>query len=116
MPPASLCRMSRSVFAINVLVVAAASVLMLVAVPAAARSVAPVALAATFLIFLVLLAFFFLVEASRYLLKPGIRNLVCAVHDTAQDKLLHVWLLVCGGLRMASSHDRSVACLCLIFC
>lgn len=112
MPPASLC----PVFAVDVLVVAAAPILMLITVSAATRSVALVALAATFFVLLMLLAFLFLVEASRHLFEPGIWDLVCAVHDTAQDKLLHLGLLVCGGLRMVSSHDCSVARLCLIFC
>lgn len=110
MPPASL----GSIFMISVFVVAAASVLILVAVRAAARSVASVALAATFLVFLVLLtvAFLFLVEASGNLFKPGVRYTVCAVHDTAQDELFHLGLLVCV-VCLVRSCDCSVACLCL---
>lgn len=91
MPPASLC----PVFAVDVLVVAAAPILLLMAVSAATRSVALVALAATLLIFLMLLTFLFLIEASRHLFEPGIRYLICAVHDAAQDELLHLGLLVC---------------------
>jgi hypothetical protein len=98
MPPASICRIARSVFTVSVLVVAAAPVLMLVAVPAATRSIAPVALAVTFLIFLMLLAFFLFVEASRHLFEPAVGDFICAVHDTTQDKLLHLGLLMCVAL------------------
>lgn len=94
--PASLCRMAGSIFTVSVLIVVAAPVITLIAVPAATRFFAFVALAATFLVFLMLLAiaFLFLVEASGHLFEPAVGNLVCAVHDTAQDELLHLGLLV----------------------
>jgi hypothetical protein len=103
--PASVCRIARSVSTVSVLVVAAATILVLVAVPPTTRFVTSVTLAVTFLIFVMLLtlAFLLLVEASGHLLEPAVRDLVCAVHDTAQDELLHRGLSVCGAWRSPRS-------------
>jgi hypothetical protein len=73
-----------------------ASVLVLVAVAASTRFVAPATLAAAFLVILVLLAlaFFLLVEASGHFFEPAVRDLVGAVHDATQDEFLHDGLVV----------------------
>lgn len=81
---------------VSVFIVAAAAILEFIAVPAAARAITSGAAAATFLIFLMLLAlaFLLLVEASGHLVEPAVRDLVRAVHDTAQHQLLHLGRLV----------------------
>lgn len=68
-----------------VIVVAWASVFVLVTVPAVMRTIASAA-AVAFLIFLALsaLALLLLVEASRDFLEPAVRYLVGTIHDTSQ--------------------------------
>jgi hypothetical protein len=72
-----------------------------VAVTAASRFVTFAALAATLLIFLVLLAitFFLLVEASWHLVEPAVGDFLSTVHDTTQYELLHLGLGVSGVSR-----------------
>jgi hypothetical protein len=115
-PPASLSRAAWSLSRIGVLVVAWASILVLVAVTAATRFVTFGALAATLIISLVLLAltFFLLVEASWDLVEPAVGYLVGAVHDTTQYEFLHLGLVESGVWRCLV-RGRSIACLCLIF-
>jgi hypothetical protein len=115
-PPASLSRATWSLSSIGVLVVAWASILVLVAVTAATRFVAFGALAATFLIFLVLLAltFLLLVEASRHLVEPAVGDLLGAVHDTTQHELLHLGLAV-SGVRGYLVLSRSIAAMLFVF-
>jgi hypothetical protein len=115
-PPASLSRAAWSLSSIRILVIAWASILVLVAVTAATRFVTFGALAATLIISLVLLAltFFLLVEASWDLVEPAVGYLVGAVHDTTQYEFLHLGLVESGVWRCLV-RGRSIACLCLIF-
>jgi hypothetical protein len=92
-PSTSLRGICRSIAVVRLLV-ARTTFFVLVAVAATARFLALVATLVIFVVWFGLLVLLSLVEATGDLFEPAVRDLVGAVHDTAQYEFLHLRLMV----------------------